>query len=184
MRGRGVLAVFLVATLLAGCATLPGGSGPATPKPRAERPTYTLGERWVRYDGVYELVRIEGDRYVFAAGPYSEVHLTKNLGVAKIQRGSYLMEFNPPPDLSWPLQVGKVGTFEGAWRTPNSPGGFPARFTWSVDAYEEIDVVAGKFMAFRISMEFGPGGVYAAWQKRWRNEVTMWYVPEVRQFLK
>jgi hypothetical protein len=36
----------------------------AQTKPRAERPTYTLGEKWVRNDGLYELIRIEKDVYV------------------------------------------------------------------------------------------------------------------------
>ena len=183
--------VLLFGLALSACATASdvgvstrqvGGAPPS--KPRAERPTYALGEKWVRLDGSYELVRIENDRYVFAAGPSAEIHLTRNLGFARIQRGGYIMEFNPPPDLSWPLQVGKIGSFEGTWRTPSSPGGFAARFTWSVDAYEEVDVVAGKFMAFRISLVMGPGGPSASWGKRWRNEVVMWYVPEVRQFLK
>jgi hypothetical protein len=44
------------------------GSAPArAQKPQAERPTYVLGERWVRNDGVYELVRIEGGHYVFVS---------------------------------------------------------------------------------------------------------------------
>ncbi|MBI1726211.1 MAG: hypothetical protein HYR50_02985 [Candidatus Rokubacteria bacterium] len=29
------------------------GPAHAQPKPRAERPTYTLGEKWIRSDGVY-----------------------------------------------------------------------------------------------------------------------------------
>jgi len=36
-------------------------------KPRAELPTYELGEQWFRSDGVFELTRIEADRYVFTA---------------------------------------------------------------------------------------------------------------------
>ena len=31
----------------------------AADTPRAERPTYAVGDRWVRNDGVYELIRIE-----------------------------------------------------------------------------------------------------------------------------
>ncbi len=37
-------------------------SAPAQPKPRAERPTYALGEEWIRSDGVFELIRVEKDR--------------------------------------------------------------------------------------------------------------------------
>jgi len=153
------------------------------PKPRAERPTYSLGDKWVRYDGSYELVRIENDRYVFATGPSAEIHLTRNLGFARIQRGAYIMEFNPPLDLPWPLQVGKIGSSEGTWRTPQIPQGFPARFAWSVDAYEDVEVVAGTFNAFKISFEIRAAGPYAAAQ-RWQSEIVLWYAPEVKQFVK
>ena len=54
--------------------------GPAlAQKPRAERPTYALGEKWIRTDGVYELIRIENDLYVFAASSDRQIHLTKDL---------------------------------------------------------------------------------------------------------
>src|SRR4029077_4468031 len=36
--------------------------------PRAERPSYTVGEKWIRSDGAYDLIRIDNGRYVFAAG--------------------------------------------------------------------------------------------------------------------
>jgi len=158
-----------------------GGSTPA--KPRAERPTYALGEKWIRIDGVFELVRIEDDRYVFVADPGKEVHLTKDLMVARVQKHGSVAQFDPPPALSWPLEVGKWGTAEGTWRTPQRPGGFPARFTWSVDAYEEVDVIAGKFMAFRILLVMSPTGPSAGSQ-RWRSELQMWYAPDARQFVK
>jgi len=47
--------------------------------PRAERPTYALGEKWIRNDGVFDLIRVEKDGYVFAAGGGREVHLSKDL---------------------------------------------------------------------------------------------------------
>ena len=69
------------------------GPTPAQPKPRAERPTYTLGEKWIRSDGLYELIRVEKDRYVFSARPKWEIHLSKDLGIARIQRGDSAIEF-------------------------------------------------------------------------------------------
>ncbi|MFZ1057937.1 MAG: hypothetical protein WAP47_01955, partial [Candidatus Rokuibacteriota bacterium] len=184
--------IVLAGLALAACATSSdlGGAArqagaPASSKPRAERPTYTLGEKWIRYDGAYELVRIEGDRYIFASGPNSEIHLTKSLGLAKVTRGGYMFEFKPPAELTWPLQVGRLGSFEGSWvHSWQCRAGCPTRFTWSVDAYEDVDVVAGTFKAFRISLVMGPGGPYASWQQRWSRELTMWYAPEVRQFVK
>lgn len=86
------------------------GPAPAQPKPRVERPTYTLGEKWIRSDGVFELIRVEKDRYVFSARPRWEVHLTENLGIARIQRNDGVIEFAHPIDLKWPLEVGQTGS--------------------------------------------------------------------------
>jgi hypothetical protein len=35
--------------------------------PRAERPAYTLGDKWIRNDGVYDMIRIEKDLYIFSS---------------------------------------------------------------------------------------------------------------------
>src|SRR5262245_9258998 len=103
-------------------------------KPRAERPTYTLGERWIRSDGVYDLIRIEDGRYIFAAGADRQIHLTQDLMVAKVQKGPWVLEFTPPPKLTWPLEVGKRGSSSGIWRFPSLPPGGHSTFTWSVQA--------------------------------------------------
>jgi hypothetical protein len=84
------------------------GPAPAQPKPRAERPTYTLGEKWIRSDGLFDLVRVEKDLYVFFARPKWEVVLSKDLGIARVQRGDSSIEFAQPLDLKWPLEVGEV----------------------------------------------------------------------------
>jgi hypothetical protein len=90
-------------------------------RPRAERPVYTLGERWIRSDGVYELIRFENGQYIFASGVDRQIHVTQDLMVAKVQKGRWVIEFDPPPKLTWPLEVGKRGTSRGVWRTPDAP---------------------------------------------------------------
>ena len=82
---RGILAASLLGVTLAGCAAAREPST-AAPPPRAERPVYAVGDRWIRSDGVYDLIRIEDDRYVFSAGPDREVQLTRELGLAKVVR--------------------------------------------------------------------------------------------------
>jgi hypothetical protein len=62
------------------------------------------------------------------------------------------MEFDPAPKLTWPLEVGKWGTSHGTWQYPVRPFADEVRFTWSVQAYEDVSVVAGTFKAFRISL--------------------------------
>jgi hypothetical protein len=146
---RGVLHAVM---LLSAFALLTSSTLVEAQKPRAERPTYTLGERWIRSDGVYELIRVEDGRYIFAAGVDRQLHLTQDLMVAKVQKGRWVMEFDPPPKLTWPLEVGKWGDSSGIWRNPYVPVGGDGRFTWSVQAYEDVQVVAGTFKAFRISL--------------------------------
>jgi hypothetical protein len=155
--------------------------------PRAERPVYSLGERWIRSDGVYDLVRVEDGRYIFAAGVDRQLSLTQDLVVAKVQKGQYVMEFDPPPKLTWPLEVGKWGTSSGLWRIPSHPGGGTVRFTWNVQAYEDVQVVAGTFKAFRISLAIEAfGRIGAAGQIPFprSSQLVTWYAPEVRQFVK
>lgn len=83
-------------------------------KPRAERLTYALGEKWILSDGVFELIRIEKDAYVFAAEGQREIHLTKNLGIAQVLRqGQIDWDFSPSFDLTWPLEVGQSGSEKG-----------------------------------------------------------------------
>jgi hypothetical protein len=76
-----------VAGALAGLAALLCGIPAAAQAPRADRPTYAIGDKWIRSDGAYDLLRIEHGRYVFAADGGREIHLTRDLGVAKIIRG-------------------------------------------------------------------------------------------------
>ena len=172
MRGiRSALIAWLVLGPM-GCATSPD---PANPPPRAERPTYALGEKWIRNDGVYELIRIEGDRYIFSAGPDREIHLTRDLFPATVVKGARSLTFSPPPRLPWPLEVGKAETGVGVvagW-------GYGLRYDVRVEAYEDVPVPAGTFKAFRVSIDGSHAG-----SKDHRLVLTTWYAPELRQFVK
>jgi hypothetical protein len=143
-----LLVLAALVPVLAASDPLVAGAQP----PRAERPTYAVGDRWVRSDGVYELLRIEKDHYVFAGGPNRQMHLTRDLTLARVEKGQHWIEFDPPPKLAWPLQVGKSGSSWVTWRWQDSSAGRYARFTWSVAAYEDVSVPAGTIKAFRIDM--------------------------------
>jgi len=159
--------VLLLALALAACVTHQVQTAPGTPLPRAERPTYqlgeptyqlgekwilaerptySLGEKWILNDGIYELIRIENDRYIFSAGPAQEIHLTKDLVIARVQKAQQvIMAFDPPPTLPWPLEVGKSGMSAGKWYSKIHPEGVEARLDWSVDAYEEVTLPVAPF---------------------------------------
>jgi hypothetical protein len=109
---RSLIVRLTVAVMLAIGVTVPSALrlvvASAADKPRAERPVYNVGDKWIRTDGIYVLVRIDKDVYVFSAGGGKEFHLTKNLGVSKIiVEGRPELDLEPPGNLSWPLEVGK-----------------------------------------------------------------------------
>jgi uncharacterized caspase-like protein len=156
---------------------LSSGSAPAQP-PRAERPTYTLGEKWIRSDGLFELIRVEKDGYVFSAKPKWEIHLTKDLGIVRIQRGDGVFQFAHPIELKWPLEVGQTGSLNTTWQTPGTSGRWPpVAIAWKIASYEDVTVPAGTFKAFRILITFTR-------QDRSQLENVLWYAPEARQFVK
>jgi len=146
------LAILL---LLAACAAPQQETGPAEPPPRAERPTYALGEKWLLDLGAYELIRIEDDCYIFSAGEGKEFHLTKDLAIARFQSGDYFVEFIPPPNISWPLEVGKHGVVTGRVTGSENASGEFAPFLWGVDAYEEVWVPAGHSRHSGLAIGFG-----------------------------
>jgi hypothetical protein len=152
-------------------------------KPRAELPVYTLGEKWLRSDGAYDLIRIDKDLYIFSAGDGREIHLTKDLAPMRVKRAQQIVEFDPPPKFVWPLEVGKWGVSDGTWRMPDFIRGESARIAWSVDAYEDVRVPAGTFKAFRLSFSITPNSPPV--QRQWPGWTgKLWYAPEARQYVK
>ena len=158
-------------------------------KPRAERPTYQVGDKWIRTDGIYVLVRIDKDIYVFSAGGGKEVHLSKDLGFTKIiLEGRTELDLEPAPRFNWPLEVGKWGTVRLLWRSP-LPQPLP-NFTgtvgviWQVEAHEEVATPAGSFRAFRITQKIETvAGSYGGSGQQF-GQVMLWYAPDVQRFVK
>src|SRR5258705_489867 len=170
---------------IAGLLVLSAAHSAGAQAPKADRPTYAVGDKWIRRDGAYDLIRIENGRYIFAADGGREVHLTRDLGVAKIVRGGQvLLELEPPPGLTWPLEVGESGV---SCLTLNSIapqfGQSVARLTWKVDASQDVRVPAGVFKAFRIAQVLEPRFLAASPQSR-RLELAFWYAPAIQQLVR
>ncbi len=153
-------------------------------KLRAERPTYAVGDKWIRSDGVYDLIRVEKDMYIFAAEGGREIHMTKDLGISRVLRQGYLeWEMDEPPKFSWPLEVGKWGQRIVILRGPKGSGGH--RVVWEVEADEVIQVPAGSFRALRIRESFtGTTGFAAAGGGTPWASMVFWYAPEIRQMIR
>jgi hypothetical protein len=150
--------------------------------PRAERPTYSLGERWIRSDGIFDLIRIENGIYVFAADGGREIHLNKDLLVVRVSRRDAVeWELDPAAKMAWPLEVGKWGIQQLSF--PRSyPYSTPLNLTWKVEAYEDVKVPGGIFKAFRISYALTIATYAAAGASVAR--LTVWYAPIARQLVR
>ena len=189
-------AVGLAATCLAawGCAASSTGaratpSQPGAPSQNsAERPTYSVGDRWIRSDGLHEVLRVDRDRYVFSAGPDAEYEMSRDLVPLKLHGMEW--RFSTPAVLDWPLRVGKSGTLTGeiVYRTRDT---YPMQLSWRIESREEIEVPAGRFAAFRILFGVTPivatnfssrASTYGAPPAPWLYR--LWYAPSVRQIVK
>ena len=160
-------------------------------EPRAERPAYSVGEQWLLKDGVYELTKIEKNRYVWASSTGRQIHLTKDLALASVLKDRvWEWDVTPVPEIAWPLEVGKWGLMHRATlRMRSQPSGIPVRLSWQVKVYEDVRVVGGLFKAFQIvyaaTVDTGDpfrGGLQVPGAQSW--QVTAWYAPEVRRIVK
>lgn len=183
----GLAALAICVTTSSGPQMVPGAS--AADKPRAERPAYRVGDKWIRTDGIYVLVRIDKDIYVFSAGGGKEFHLSKDLGIAKIiLDGRPELDLDPVPNLSWPLEVGKWGVTRTLWRSvpPRPLSNFTGSVsvTWQVDAHEDIVTPAGTFRAFRITQKIETIPSSSGGSGQQFAQVLLWYAPDVQRFVK
>ena len=182
-----------LALLLSGCAAsrVPVAREIATASgvigPQASRPTYILGDRWIRNDGIWEVIRVESDHYVFSASTGMELHLTKDLALAHYRHGRAELQFAPAPKIDWPLTVGRHGTVTGEQTLYGEP--YAADLYWVVEAYEDVTVPAGTFKAFRIAYTVTPRRTTDFAPRRGiappiKWNYRFWYAPDVRQIVK
>lgn len=178
-RRRVRLGVALLLSLLA-------ASGASAQKPRAERPTYRVGDVWALDLGTYTLQRIDGGAYVYTAGPGEEIHFGMDLGVSRVVRGGRVeLELWPPPAIKWPLRVGAWGVTNVSARRDNTPLSLPfctaaPRFVWRVEAYEDVAVGGTTMKAFRIDGSVESPGLQGCQLAR----VTTWYAPGPGRLVK
>lgn len=160
--------------------------------PTASRPQYRVGEAWVyerndrkflkswnfkqeviRYDEATVTIREEKYGRPVTLRVYSS---ERNPIRETEENGRVLWEHSSPyPVFYFPLEVGKSWSEILLWR-----GFHPRQVSGIVAAYEEVEVPAGKFFAFRVEildvMVMRPGA-------HWIHE-TFWYVPEVKNIVK
>jgi hypothetical protein len=185
-----LLGLLAVAACVASAPALrPSPGASAADRPRAERPVYKVGDKWIRTDGIYVLVRADKDTYVFSAGGGKEVHLGKDLGLSRIVlEGRTELDLEPPVNLKWPLEVGKWGVTRMSLRSapPRPFVNFTGTITvmWQVDAHEDVATAAGTFRAFRITHKFETVQGSSSGSGQQFGQALLWYAPDVQRFVK
>jgi Bacterial Ig domain len=187
---RRLLAVLALVAALAVATPSPAVAAADTQKLRAARPVYQVGDKWLRTDGEYQLVRIERDVYVFSAGAGKEFHLTKDLAVARIVLdGRTELDIEPPPKFSWPLEVGGGGVGPSSCR-PAPPRPLVTftgsiNVSWQVELAEDLATAAGTFRTLRINQKIETvSGSFGGGSGQQFGQVFLWYAPDVQRFVK
>src|SRR5262245_4617933 len=142
-------------------------------------------------DGIYELTKIEKDRYVWTSKPGRQIHLTRDLALASVLKDRvWEWDVTPTPALSWPLETGKWGVIQRATlRMRSQSSGIPVRLEWRVNAADDVRVVGGVFRAFPVAytafLDTGDpfrGPLQIPGAQQW--QVTTWYAPDARRIVK
>ena len=173
---------------LAPAAQALGGQGPAASRPLTsslERPSYAVGQTWIRNDGEYRLARLGNNLYVFLADKGREVHLTKDLVLVRAKAGAYETSFDPPMEMKWPLRVGSWGQGETTWQVPLDPTRLRVKYQWGVEAYEDLHLPSGDFKAYRLVFQWDPAVTDVVTVSNYpRKRLVTWYAPELQQLVK
>jgi hypothetical protein len=172
------LALGAALLLPAGCASTEprhGAGQGADTTPAAERPVFRIGDQWIRSDDVYEMIRTDGDSYIFANGRGHEWSLSKDLTIAGASGRLGWVRFEPPPRLHWPLRVGRTTTSVGIWKW--HAGSIGVTYWTKVEAQEDVSLPFGTVKAFRIRVTLQQSNGFTVTSR-------MWYSPELRQLVK
>jgi hypothetical protein len=147
--------------LISGCAT-----GPAAPvaqhlnTPSGATMTFTrqssgsFGSGTGQVQWTYGETTWQGARVITAESPQAGTvyHQPGTYGiVANLNpAGQVLYAFDPPLSYEWPLWVGKTWTSSHTMTVPATQQKIPLELVWEVEAYEYLQVKAGRFPSYRI----------------------------------
>ncbi len=171
---RKVLFLFTAILIFNSCST-----SSTTNKPTLN--DYKIGEKWVwnwkrTVDGE---VRAEGED-IQEVVDYNGVLGLWN-GVDTVQISTILdQKQTSTPFRDWPLYVGKKWKYESEWENNEGTKGKTSQDV-EIVSFEELNVVAGKFLAYKIEYK----GIVTN-SRGYKGEMsdTWWYSPELKTYIK
>ena len=169
------------AAALLSLAALAGISGCATPPPppadKYQAPvvgsswSYLLqssgsfGEARAEVPVKVEEVNFEGRRVLsFEAGGQRQIQDRNGALIAVTDtQGRVQQRYEPPMGFEWPLAVGKTWTRDHTVQLAGSARPVAFKATWVVEAYETVNVPAGRFGAWRMRYSDSFGEAHTVW---------------------
>jgi hypothetical protein len=170
---RKVLFLLPVVLIFMGCSTS------TTNEPTLN--DYKIGEKWVwNWKRTVEgEVRAEGED-IQEVVDYNGVLGFWN-GVDTVRISAFLnQEQSSTPFRDWPLFVGKKWKYESEWENNEGTKGKTSQDA-EVVSFEELNVAAGNFMAYKIEYK----GIVTN-SRGYKGEMsdTWWYAPELKTYIK
>lgn len=143
-----------------------------------DRPVFTPGDYWVYQTpsgtSRHEFLKMQSDKYVFLING-SETVFDQNLNKTD-NAGKKALQF--------PISVGEHWIANVAVNEVSHKKGLRKNselvYSYQVEAFEEIETPAGKFMAFRIEVE----SQAQTTRRKSYGSSTHWYAPAVGQIIK
>ncbi len=159
--------------LLSGCSTS------TTNKPTLI--DYQIGEKWVwNWKRIVEgEIRAQGEDIQEVVDYHGELSFWNGVDTVLISK-TLDQKQSSTPFRDWPLFVGKKWKYESEWENNEGTKGKTSQDV-EVVSYEELNVEAGNFMAYKIEYK---GMVTNSRGYKGEMSDTWWYSPELKTYIK
>ena len=173
MTNKVILQLTALVLLLSGC------SSSTTNKPSLN--DYQIGEKWVwNWKRTVEgEVRAEGKDIQEVVGYHGESGFWNGTDTVRIST-TLDKKQSSTPFRSWPLYVGKKWKYESEWENNEGTKGKTSQDA-EVVSFEEVNIPAGKFMAYKIEYK---GMVTNSRGFKGKMSDTWWYCPELKTYIR
>jgi len=151
---------------------------------KTDKPTlndYKIGEKWIwKWSRSVEgEVRAEGEDIQEVVDYNGDLGLWNGIDTVKVST-TLDQKLSSTPFRSWPLHVGKKWKYESEWENNEGTTGKTSQDV-EIVSYEELNVEAGKFMAYKIEYK---GIVTNSRGFKGKMSDTWWYSPDLKTYIK
>lgn len=175
-------ALLLIAIgLLNGCITTSRTQKEVTVTEKSSLSDYQLGEKWTWLEKSVagEKIRWEGEERLEVVDFNGTLGFWNGTDTVLVSN-TLTQEQSSTPFRNWPLKVGKKWKYESEWKNAEGTAMITSQDV-EVVSYEEVAVLAGRFMAYRIEHK---GTFTNSRAGSGKMNDTYWYAPALKKDIK